>query len=53
MMALAEVKGVLSRLTKTDPLRITTPAIMDLIDFTENEAIRILKKTRRYGVLHH
>lgn len=44
MMALAEVKGVLSRLTKTDPLRITTPAIMDLIDFTENEAIRILKK---------
>lgn len=44
MMALAEVKGELSRLTKTDPLRITTPAIMDLIDFTENEAIRILKK---------
>ena len=44
MMALAEVKGVHSRLTKTDPLRITTPAIMDLIDFTENEAIRILKK---------
>lgn len=44
MAALARDKAVLPRLKKTDPRRITTPAIMDLIDFTENEAIRILRK---------
>ena len=43
-IALCKTKAELLKLKKTDPLRITTPAIMDLIDFTENEAIRILQK---------
>ena len=44
MIKLAKDKAVLPELKKTDARRITSPAIMDLIEFTQNESIRILKK---------